>query len=501
MAGLLDRAGMTISSTGTTTPLTLGSALGAVAPNLASFMDLVTAGAVDQETYRYFILDSNGAYELGKGVFSLAGLTMTRNVKFSTNSNNPINLTASAQIFIGPDKDDILSMTEDQTSIYTQTEKAQMRVNHAGAPIEAMASNVLNLNGGMEVSQLNGSSAVTLTATSSLQTTYIVDGVQAGYRGTFVATAQQVTDAPVGFKNSVKLTIGTAEASIGANDELGVVLPIEGVRCAKLGFGAASANAIAVFFWTKANRTGTYSASLRNGAKTRSYPFNFSVINSNTWEYKSIIIQGDQSGTWALDTTVGLYLNIAIAAGSSRVGGANAWAGSDYSGVTSTTNGVAATTDVFQVTGVGSLPLVAGVTVGDIPDSAHSPFLVPHFDRALIDARRQWQKSYDYATAPGAANHNGMVYGGFTISGFVCAAAISLGQQMRAVPTIAFFDGAGNASKVSAAGTANPSLTFTDNLASVLSPTDISPMGFLISGYAGSNNVSTFLHYTADARL
>src|SRR5439155_18222376 len=119
------------------------------------------------------------------------------------------------------------------------------------------------LNGAMEVSQENGTSSVTLTGTGSLQTKYLVDGVMASYRGTFVAAGQQVTDAPAGYRNSLKFTVSTAQASLGANDELSVLVPIEGVRAARLALGTAGSASLSFGFWVKAHRTGAYSGSLR----------------------------------------------------------------------------------------------------------------------------------------------------------------------------------------------------------------------------------------------
>src|SRR4051794_2730902 len=78
------------------------------------------------------------------------------------------------------------------------------------APFDALAHNGLQINGGMEVSQENASAGVTLTATGSLQTKHLVDGVMAAYRGTFVAAGQQVTDAPAGYRNSLKFTVSIA---------------------------------------------------------------------------------------------------------------------------------------------------------------------------------------------------------------------------------------------------------------------------------------------------
>lgn len=227
-------------------------------------------------------------------------------------------------------------------------------------PLSGGGANLL-MNGGMTVSQERAASSTTLTASGSVQSAYVVDQWMMVYRGSFVAAAQQVTDAPGGYENSLKLTVSTAQSSLGGNDELTVVQPVEGYRVSKLALGKASAGALAIAFWVKAHRAGTYSGAIKNttigGGSPRSFPFAFTVDASDTWEFKAIrISQLDTGSTWGSGAAAALYLAITIAAGASRVGTANAWAGSDVSGATGTTNGVAATTDTFQITGVVALP-------------------------------------------------------------------------------------------------------------------------------------------------
>jgi hypothetical protein len=204
----------------------------------------------------------------------------------------------------------------------------------------------------------------------------------AAYRGTFVAAGQQVADAPAGYRNSLKFSVSTAQSSLGASDELSVLIPIEGVRTARLALGSASAAAVTFGFWIKAHRTGIYSGSLRNSAKNRSCPFSFAVNGADIWEYKAVTVAGDTSGTWLTDTGVGLSLNICIAGGSSRLGAAGSWSGSDCSGVTSSTNGVAATSDTVQLTGVVVLPGV------ELPASDRSSFIMRPYDQELTLCRR-----------------------------------------------------------------------------------------------------------------
>lgn len=67
---------------------------------VAGFLSFPAAGAVDGTTYRYSIMDPNGQSEIGTGVYSSAGSSITRNPTKSTNSNNRINLSGNAQLVI-----------------------------------------------------------------------------------------------------------------------------------------------------------------------------------------------------------------------------------------------------------------------------------------------------------------------------------------------------------------------------------------------------------------
>jgi hypothetical protein len=101
MANLFTRAGMATSTSGTGT-VTLGAALGAVPLNLAPYQSFAGAGVADQTIVSYLILDANNAWEIGTGTYTASGTTLSRTVKFSSNSNNALSLSGSAQVFIVP---------------------------------------------------------------------------------------------------------------------------------------------------------------------------------------------------------------------------------------------------------------------------------------------------------------------------------------------------------------------------------------------------------------
>lgn len=132
--------------------------------------------------------------------------------------------------------------------------------------------------------------------------------------------------------------------------------------------------------------------------------------------------------------------------------------------------------------------------------SAASAFVAPDFAEELRACKRYFRKSYDHATAPGAATKAGLVSCGFNDASGTGAASISFDVPMRAAPaTINYWDGAGNASKISYL-TSNSS-TWNDNSTTGVPPFNASQSGFTASGPSAVGHVQGFLHYTANARL
>lgn len=91
MVTLVNRAKMSTSTTGTGT-ITLGSAE-------SGYQSFSAAGVSNGDTVRYTIEDGT-AFEIGQGVYTATGTTLTRVVSESSNSNNAINLSGSATVFV-----------------------------------------------------------------------------------------------------------------------------------------------------------------------------------------------------------------------------------------------------------------------------------------------------------------------------------------------------------------------------------------------------------------
>ena len=104
-----NRAKMSTSTTGTGT-ITLGSAL-------SGYQTFAQAGITNGQTVRYAIEDGTN-FEIGSGVFTSSGTTLTRNVTESSNSDNAISLSGSAEVFITASAADIF-VNDGATSLTT----------------------------------------------------------------------------------------------------------------------------------------------------------------------------------------------------------------------------------------------------------------------------------------------------------------------------------------------------------------------------------------------
>ena len=200
------------------------------------------------------------------------------------------------------------------------------------------------INGDMRIDARNAGAAVT--------SGYPVDRFQISNTSDGTFSAQQDSSAPAGFTKSLKVTITSADSSLTTTQRLMIVHQIEGYNVADFGFGAADAQTVTLSFWVRSSLTGTFGGSLLNGGSNRSYPFTYSISAADTWEYKTITVAGDTTGTWATDNSSGMRVYIGLGAGPDVSGTAGAWAGANYASATGATSVVGTNGATFYITGV-----------------------------------------------------------------------------------------------------------------------------------------------------
>jgi len=171
--------------------------------------------------------------------------------------------------------------------------------------------------------------------------------------GSATATVSQSSTAPSGFSNSLLYTVGTGAAT-GATDYSNVRQYIEGFNTADLAFGTASASAVTLSFWVRSSLTGTFGVALQNSAYNRSYIASYTINSANTWEYKTISIPGDTSGTWIGATNgVGLRVLWDLGVGSTYSGAASgSWGSGTVFGLTGGVKLTVTSGATFYITGV-----------------------------------------------------------------------------------------------------------------------------------------------------
>jgi hypothetical protein len=203
------------------------------------------------------------------------------------------------------------------------------------------------INGAMEIDQRNaGASSIPVD-------TYTLDRWEVREDTDGAVTCQRDTDAPSGFKNSLKITVTSTDSSLTGTQRLFVRQPIEGNNVADLGWGTANAKTVTLSFWVKSSVTGTFAGALGNNGNARNYVFTYSINSANTWEYKTVTITGDTSGTWLTDTGMGVGLFFALAMGPDySTSTVNSWKTGVSFSATGATSLIATSGATWQVTGV-----------------------------------------------------------------------------------------------------------------------------------------------------
>ena len=204
------------------------------------------------------------------------------------------------------------------------------------------------INPEMDIDQRNNGASV---GTGSGNDVYTLDRWQAVYSANNKYTIQQSTTAPAGFTNSLLVT-SSAATSTSAGDIYHIGQTIEGFNVADLGWGTAGAQTVTMSFGVRSSLTGTFGGAIQNSANNRSYPFTFTISAANTFEYKTITIAGDTSGTWVTNNGSGIKLRFNLGSGSTYSGTAGAWAGSDFRSATGATSVLATNGATFYLTGV-----------------------------------------------------------------------------------------------------------------------------------------------------
>ena len=203
------------------------------------------------------------------------------------------------------------------------------------------------INGAMMIDQRNAGAAIT-TAVYSVDRWSAVNNTTGG-----AFSLQQSSVVPsTAFTNSIKWTTTTAASALGSTESAYISQWIEGYNCSDFGLGAAGAATVTLSFWARSSLTGTFSVSFKNSAANRGYAATYTINAADTWEFKTVTLTMDTTGTWVGGNGAGLQVVFSLGAGSSRSASAGSWQAANVNGATGTTSVINTLNATFYITGV-----------------------------------------------------------------------------------------------------------------------------------------------------
>jgi hypothetical protein len=307
------------------------------------------------------------------------------------------------------------------------------------------------INGAMVIDQRNAGAAVTPTGSA-----YLLDRWAASLSQASKLTFEQSTDAPVGFKNSLKITVASS-FSPAAGDFFNIAQVVEGNNVADLEWGTADALTATVSFYAKVSVAGSYAVTVWSGNGDRNYTTDVALTTS--WAKYSIVVAGLTSGTVDAGTGAALRVAFDFGSGSDFQTTAGSWQTGNYDiNTTSSTKFVSQSSGAtFYLTGVQ-------LEVGDTA----TPFEHRPYGQELALCQRYFQPITHYV--------------GTSQSATEYLASYRFSTPMRASPTVTLVNNTfGITSNAADFQTTNASINYTDTL--------LNPVGsggrFRIAGFSG----------------
>jgi len=316
------------------------------------------------------------------------------------------------------------------TGITTPTYNGNVAAEYL-VPVTSFKNRIIN--GAMTIDQRNAGASVNTTSAST--PVYTVDRWYYFASQTSKFTVQQNGGAvtpPAGFNNYLGITSSSAY-TVGSSELFSISQSIEGFNVGDLGWGTANAKTVTLSFWVRSSLTGTFGGAVTNSSQNRSYPFTYTINSANTWEYETITITGDTTGTWLTTNGVGMTIWFGVGVGSNFLGTDGAWVGATRYSATGATSVVGTSGATFYITGVQL----------EVGSSATSFDYRPYANELQLCYRYYFTSNNKIGGGGGSAAFAG--WSGYTDDAYayVCS-GFTFPVDMRAAPTITVFSGSGN---------------------------------------------------------
>jgi hypothetical protein len=176
-------------------------------------------------------------------------------------------------------------------------------------------------------------------------------------------TFSQSTDVPILGRSlySYKVATVTQQATVSATDRARVGWKVEGVNLPQMLYGSANAIPLVLSFWAKSTDTGDHAFHIGHLGTTAYYVSTITINAADTWEFKTVVIDGDTANAINQDNTLALFVSYCPMAGADfQAAALNTWyAGSAARSYAGTVNLFANASGEFYVS---DMKLEPGVT-------------------------------------------------------------------------------------------------------------------------------------------
>ncbi len=338
----------------------------------------------DGDTCFYTIVADDGLWETGLATYNSGTNSLTRTVRYdnSSGTTDAINFTAGAkEVFLSLPANSYLD-TSGTLAANSDTKVPSQKAVKTYVDTEVSKTPFRNriMNGDFLVNQRNGESVVTLTAPGQ----YNSDRWWHNASKASKASSQVISSGSVlGSKNYLRMKTVSAVA-LESTDIFNIRQSIEGRNVQDFKFGTAAASKITLSFWVRASQTGTYNVAFKNSDSDRSYVTTYTISTANAWEYKTITINGDTSGTWKIDTNIGLTVRFDFGSGSTyTTGTTNTWITGDFLKSTGTISLITTSDATLDIT-------LVQLEKGEVA----TPFEYIHTADSIVRCERYYQKVY-----------------------------------------------------------------------------------------------------------
>jgi len=173
----------------------------------------------------------------------------------------------------------------------------------------------LIINGDMRIAQRGTSESGITNALSYLLDRFIFSNSNIG---TWTQSQDSDTPSGQGFVKSIKLECTATDTPTGT-ETVSVQHRIEAQNLQHLKYGTSNAEDCTVSFWVKSNKTGTYTFAIYQFDGTaQGISKEYTIDSADTWEKKTIIIEGNTGNGIDNDNGAGLGLYWILSVGSDR---------------------------------------------------------------------------------------------------------------------------------------------------------------------------------------